>query len=211
MSEEPHHRSRTRMTVAEAARALGISEGAVHQRVERGELEHEHTPNGRLIVYLDSAVASAAGPDRVRDGSHDAKTERHARSLEDEVQYLRNELDQEREANRENSLIITALKDRITELEASQTAPVEPESREPYLSTVGPDERSEHPRVPKIPENLKNDAVWAQFFVTAGAGIVAAAVLVMSVLNGQVVLAGLAGGLTLLSILSFLSHWVLFR
>ncbi len=51
--------SRVSMTVAEAARALGISESAVHQRVKRGELGREHTSNGQLIVYLDGAAAIA--------------------------------------------------------------------------------------------------------------------------------------------------------
>jgi signal peptidase I len=152
--------------------------------------------------------------DRVLDESYDAKTERYVRSLEDRVGYLRDERDREREANLENSLIIAGLEERISKLEASQMSAVEQEKREPHLPTVGPDDPDQeggHPQVHKVPEDLKNEAVWAQFFITAGASIVAAAVLVMSVLNGQVVLAGLAGGLTLLSIVSFLSHWLLFR
>src|SRR5215207_3635613 len=83
VSEEPHDSSRTRMTVAEAARALGISESAVRQRVKRGRLEHERTPGGRLIVYLDSAATSETGRERVRDESHDARTEHYIRGLED--------------------------------------------------------------------------------------------------------------------------------
>jgi signal peptidase I len=212
--DESHDSSRVRMTVTEAARALGISESAVRKRVKRGMLEHERTPDGRLIVYLNSAATSAMSRERVPDESHDDKTERYVRSLEDRVGYLRDELDREREANRENSLIFTRLEERISKLEASQMAQPEPERREPHFPAEDPDnpnEVDEHPRVHYSPEDLKNEAVWAQFFVTAGASMVAAAVLVMSVLNGQVVLAGLAGGLTLLSIVSFLSHWLLFR
>jgi signal peptidase I len=194
VSEEPHESSRTRMTVAEAARALGISESAVRKRVKRGTLEHERSSNGRLIVYLDSAVTGVTGGYRVLEESHDARTERYVRGLEDRVEHLRNELDQEREANRKNKLIIAALEERISELEASQTARVEPESRERHPPTIDP-----------------KDAVLVQFFITAGASIVAAAALVICVLNGQVVLAGLAGGLTFLSIASFLSHRWLFR
>jgi signal peptidase I len=194
VSEESHGSSRTRMTVAEAARALGISENAVRKRVKLGRLEHERTSDGRLIVYLDSAATSATGPERILDESLAARTERYVRGLEDRVEHLRNELDHEREAIRENKLIIAALEERISELEASQTATVEPESRELPPATIDP-----------------NDAVMVQFFITAGASIAAAAVLVISVLNGQVVLAGLAGGLTLLSIASFLSHRWLYR
>jgi signal peptidase I len=186
VSDESHNSRRFRMTVAEAARALGISESAVRKRVKRGKLEHEHAPNGRLIVYLDSAATS--------DEPHEAKTERYVRGLEDRVEHLRKELDQERDANRENKLIIAALEERIAELEASQTATVEPERREPHPPTIDP-----------------NDAVLVQFFITAGASIAAATVLVVSVLSGEVLLAGLAGGLTLFSIVGFLTHWWLFR
>jgi hypothetical protein len=185
-SDESHNSRRFRMTVAEAARALGISESAVRKRVKRGKLEHEHAPNGRLIVYLDSAATS--------DEPHEAKTERYVRGLEDRVEHLRKELDQERDANRENKLIIAALEERIAELEASQTATVEPERREPHPPTIDP-----------------NDAVLVQFFITAGASIAAATVLVVSVLSGEVVLAGLAGGLTLFSVVGFLTHRWLFR
>jgi signal peptidase I len=177
------------MTVAEAARALGISESAVRQRVKRGTLEHERAPDGRLIVYLDSAATSR---ERAPAESHEARTERYVRGLEDRVEDLRDELDKEREANRENNRVIAALEERIAELEASQTA--QPETRELPRPTIDP-----------------HDAVLVQFLITAGASIAAAAVLVVSVLNGQVVLAGLAGGLTLLSIASFLSHRWLFR
>src|SRR5215216_3025615 len=194
VSEEPHDSSHTRMTVAEAARALGISESAVRNRVKRGTLEHERTPNGRLIVYLNSAATSETDRDQILDESHDTRTERYIRGLEDRVEHLRNELDQEREANRENRAIITALEERIAELEVSQTARVEPERGGRHPLKIDP-----------------KDAVLVQFFITAGASIAAAAVLVISVLNGQVVLAGLAGGLTFLSIASFLFHRWLFR
>ena len=212
--DKSHHGSRDRMTVAEAARALGVSQSTVRRRVKHGKLEHERTPNGRLIVYLDKATTSATHRNYVSEESHAAKMERHARGLEDEVEHLRNELDQERDDNRQNKLIITALKERSTELEASQTAAVEPERREPHLPTAGPaapDEGDEHPRVRTVPETEKDDVILAQFFVQAGTSIVAVAIFVISVLYGQVVLAGLAGALTLLSIVGFLFHWILFR
>jgi signal peptidase I len=194
VSEESHGSSRTRMTVAEAARVLGISESAVRKRVKRGTLEHERTPKGRLFVYPDSAASSKSGRERAIDESLAARTERYVRGLEDRIERLRNELDQERGANRENKLIIAALEERISELEASQIATVEPESTERHPPTIDP-----------------NDVVVVQLFVTAGASIAAVAVLVVSVLNGHVVLAGLAGGLTFLTIASFLSHRWLFR
>ena len=193
MSDEYYDNSRTRMTVTEAAHALGISESAVRKRVRSGSLEHERASDGRLIVYLDSAATSATGRHSVIDESHDARTEHYIRG-EDRVEDLRNELDQEREANREKVRTIAALEERISELEASQTSPEEAESSNLDRSTIDP-----------------SDAVLVQYVITAGASVAAVAVLVISVLNGHVVLAGLAGGLTLLSIASFLSHRWLFR
>src|SRR5215207_5386207 len=149
VSNESHDSNRTRMTVAEAARALGISESAVRKRVKRGTLEHERTPDGRLIVYLNNAATSETGRDQILDGSYDVRIEHYVRGLEDRVEDLRNELDQERGANRENKLIIAALEERISELEASQTATVEPESRERHPPIIDP-----------------NDAVVVQFFIT---------------------------------------------
>jgi hypothetical protein len=55
---------------------------------------------------------------RVSDQSRD-QDDRYTRSLEDQVEYLRRQLDQERDANRENRRIDAALTSRIPELEAS--------------------------------------------------------------------------------------------
>ncbi len=43
-----------RVTIQEAARRLGISEGAVRKRVTRGTLEHDKEESGRVYVYLDT-------------------------------------------------------------------------------------------------------------------------------------------------------------
>ena len=193
---------RARMTVAEAARALGISENAVRKRVKRGKLEHERTPNGRVFVYLDDAATSASG----HDGSHSVST------LKDQVEHLRGELERERTANRKGGLIIAGLEERIAELEASQKATVTPEGREAAPPTAGSDEGGqEPPRAHKVSEYFKNDAIWAQFFITAAASMVAIAILVISVSEGRVPVAGLAGALATLSIMAFLVHLWLFR
>ena len=191
---------RTRMTVAEAARALGISDSAVRKRVKRGNLEHERTPNGRVYVYLDAATSTSG-----RDGS------RGVGNLKDQVEHLRGELDREREANRKGGLIIAGLEERIAELEASQKATVAPEGREAAPTAGSAARGQEPPRARKVPEYYKNDAIWAQFFITVAASMVAVAILVISVSEGRVLVAGLAGGLANLSIVAFLLHLWLFR
>ena len=42
-----------RVTIQEAARRFGVSEGAVRKRVTRGTLEHDKEDDGRVYVYLD--------------------------------------------------------------------------------------------------------------------------------------------------------------
>jgi excisionase family DNA binding protein len=145
MSDESHD-IRDNMTVAEAARMLGITEGAVRKRVERGKLAAEHMADGRLLVYLDH---DATTTDKTRDRLRPSRDERYTKSLEDQVQYLRGQLDQERDANRENRRIIAGLTQRIPELEAagpseppeaSQTAGEGPDRAEPRPATGAPQE-----------------------------------------------------------------------
>jgi len=195
---------RARMTVAEAARALGISDSAVRKRVKSGKLEHERTPDRRVYVYLDAATSTSG-----HDGS------RGVGNLKDQVEHLRGELASERVANQKGGRIIARLEERIAELEASQKATVAPEGREAApLTAAGSAARGqEPPRAPYASEYYENDAIWAwaQFFITAAASMVAVAVLVISVLEGRVLVAGLAGGLATLSIVAFLVHLWLFR
>jgi hypothetical protein len=122
------------MTVAEAVRVLGISEGAVRKRVERGKLKHGRIPDGRLIVYLDT---TATNRHHVHSTTHDTTTERYVRSLEDQVEYLRQQLDQEREANRENWRIIAGLIQRIPEIDSAREISRKP-SEFPTRSQGGP-------------------------------------------------------------------------
>ncbi len=193
---------RARMTVAEAARALGISDSAVRKRVKSGKLEHERTPDGRVYVYLGDTATSTSG----HDGSPGVG------NLKDQVEHLRGELAWERVANQKGGRIIARLEERIAELEVSQKATAAPEGREAAPPTAGSDERGqEPPRARKVPEYYKNEAVWAQFFITAAASMVAVAILVISVSEGRVLVAGLAGGLANLSIVAFLFHLWLFR
>src|SRR4051812_19390514 len=45
-----------RVTVREAAVLLGVSEGAIRKRVDRGTLEHDKGEDGRVYVYLPGGV-----------------------------------------------------------------------------------------------------------------------------------------------------------
>jgi hypothetical protein len=77
-----------RVTIQDAARLLGISEGAVRKRVKRGALEHDKEPDGRLYVYLDGG---RRGIDDVQDAGVDHHNAALISRLEDEIAYLREE------------------------------------------------------------------------------------------------------------------------
>jgi hypothetical protein len=125
MSDQSQDRHDNGVSVAEAARVLGITEGAVRKRVERRKLAAEHAPDGRLIVHLERDTTAT---DTTRDRPRPSRDERYTSSLEEQVEYLRSQLDQEREANRENRRIIAALTSRIPELEPAPEARESPET-----------------------------------------------------------------------------------
>jgi hypothetical protein len=87
--DEGDRRGVDRLTIQEAARRLGISEGAVRKRVTRGSLKHEKEDDGRVYVYLD-----AGGRRRVdagQDEGVDPNSNALISQLRDEVVYLRDE------------------------------------------------------------------------------------------------------------------------
>jgi hypothetical protein len=147
-------------TVAEAAQLLGISEGAVRKRVERDKLAADHTPDGRLVVYLNRDTTSATH-DTTHDRPRQSRGDRYTRSLEEQVEYLRGQLDQERNASAELRQIVAGLTQAnaehartIREIEAptaqeptdaAETTEEAPERAEPGPATVGAQEGARRP------------------------------------------------------------------
>lgn len=99
------------ITVQEAARRLGVSEGAVRKRVARGTMRHDKGQDGRVYVYLDAGVD--AGQDEGVDPHNSALTSQ----LRDEIAYLREE-------NRRKDEII--MQQAITMRQLTAAAPQEP-------------------------------------------------------------------------------------
>ena len=83
--DEGDRRGVDRLTIQEAARRLGVSEGAVRKRVTRGTLEHHKDEDGRVYVYLDGGV------DEGVDEGVDPNSNALISQLRDEVAYLRDE------------------------------------------------------------------------------------------------------------------------
>lgn len=89
--------NRERLTVAQAATRLGITEGAVRSRIKRGTL-HTTKEGGTVFVLLSGGTSEAnqtpnAGVPRDQAELID--------SLQDQIRYLREQLDAEREARTE--------------------------------------------------------------------------------------------------------------
>ena len=106
-----------RVTLRDAAQELGISKEAVRKRIQRGTLASDVGEDGRRHVYLDDV-----GDVGLSGGLHgdDPRYEL--------IAMLRDQLEAEREANRENRRIIAALAARIPEPGAPREEP--PESPE---------------------------------------------------------------------------------
>jgi predicted transcriptional regulator len=106
-----------RVSVPEAAKLLGISEGAVRQRMHRGQLQYDKDENGRVYVY----------PTAVDTTNNDVKTADDALvdELRDRIRFLEQELAdrkeealrRDEEAKRKDAILMT-LAQRVPELEA---------------------------------------------------------------------------------------------
>jgi|GEM_PF-1042221 hypothetical protein len=130
-----------RVTVADAALLLGISEDAVRSRLRRGTLRRETGGDGTVFVMLGTdRPASNQRPtaDRLinqqndrqttaqqidghddRGGGSETDRDELVEALRDEVTHLREQLDRERDASAELRRIVAGLVQRVPELEAA--------------------------------------------------------------------------------------------
>jgi hypothetical protein len=133
MAERDQSRDRpgdemVRLTVADAAHRLGMSEAGVRKRIQRGQIPYERGDDRRVWV----------SPGEVRHAeSHDEPDQSRAELVEelrDQVRYLRDQLDQERTSSAELRRIVAALTQRIPELPAGTPQAPDSEARESPVS-----------------------------------------------------------------------------
>src|SRR5215217_8184392 len=110
-----------RLSVAEAAKVLGISQQAVHGRIKRETIEHDLGEDGKIYVYVeDNGVEQSVGNSVVND---------YITSLKSEIESLKHDREVWIEEAKRKDTIIMALTNRIPELEASPESPPDaPES-----------------------------------------------------------------------------------
>ena len=134
-----------RLTVAQAATRLGITEGAVRSRIKRGTLRTTKE-SGTVFVLLGGGTSQA---NQTPNAGVPGDQSELVASLQDQIRYLREQLDAEREARteerRRHDTVLAQLSAAnaeqartIRELEAPQESPedaemveAEPEGTEP--------------------------------------------------------------------------------
>ncbi len=119
--------ARHRLTVREAAEMLGTSVDAIRKRIRKGSLASEKGEDGRVYVWLDPDQDEGQPEASQGDPQPGVETSELVEELRRQNEYLREQLDVEREARteerRRSDTLIARLMDRLPELEA----PAEPQ------------------------------------------------------------------------------------
>jgi DNA-binding LacI/PurR family transcriptional regulator len=140
-----------RLSVAEAAEALGVTRDAIHKRITRGTIEHEKGEDGRFYVYVDT---STEGLDMSVGESVDKTKvealERLIDSQHDRIAFLEHELDRRGDETARLHQIVAGLTQanaqlsaRVPELEPPREATEDAETVEE--DSEGPVPRSGRP------------------------------------------------------------------
>jgi predicted DNA-binding protein YlxM (UPF0122 family) len=127
-----------RLSVMEAAEALGVTRDAIHKRIRRGTIEYEKGEDGRFYVYVDTSTS------RVDQSAYESKDESKVEVLErliegqqDRIAFLERELERRGDETVRLHQIVAGLTQanaqlaaRVPELEAPQEAAEAPEPAE---------------------------------------------------------------------------------
>jgi len=141
------------VTVHEAAKLLAITPEAVRARLYRGTLEREDGEDGTVYVRLHG--------DQLRPHAEQSFEQLElVQSLQDQVSYLRGQLDIRTEELREHRRIIAALTQRIPEL-----PPAEQHSTPNQEPAGGPESANEtaervNPLPPEEPREETSQLPW---------------------------------------------------
>jgi hypothetical protein len=156
-TDEPQ--TNQRLTVAQAAASLGITEGAVRSRIKRGTLATRREGGAVFVLLGGSTPQANQTPDAgVPSDQSPLELMREMMELTQErIRYLEHQVEEEREARRRADMLLARLVERIPELEAPtsgeaarEDAPESPESHVP--SETPPDASGEAQEGSERPE-----------------------------------------------------------
>lgn len=154
-----------RVTVAEAADRLGVKEQAVRKRIQRGTLVHDKDEDGRVYVYLDPSDES----DGTGNGANtDTEIDTLVKSLQDQIEYLRAELQRRGETHAEEArrkdTIIAQLAQRIPALPSTSSQEASPLRDGPETAPESTN-RGDAPPEPQEPaQSRERRSWWRRFF-----------------------------------------------
>ncbi len=126
-----------RLTVQEAARRLGVSEGAVRKRVARRTIAHDKGQDGRVYVHLP------AGVDAGQDAGVDPHSGALISQLRDEISYLREENRRKDEIIMQQAMTVRQLTGAQEPRGSTQTPAEGPEREDPRPADKDAQEGSE--------------------------------------------------------------------
>ena len=154
-TDEPQ--TNQRLTVAQAAAQLGITEGAVRSRIKRGTLTTTHEGNSVFVLLGDGTSQANQTPNADEPTDQPKLVE----ELRDRVAYLERQVEEEREARRRADLILGQLSQANAEqartiraiegstaeeaTEDAETVEEDPEQASPRSATVGAQTATQRP------------------------------------------------------------------
>src|SRR5215208_2223203 len=133
------------VSVEEAARLLDVSVDAVRKRIERGTLRSEKVGKTRY-VFLDVVMTQ-----------HDSDMTALVASMQDQIDTLKQELEDRKEEARRKDAILMTMAQRIPELEA----PASPEAREGDMTSS---EEADKGQVPPEQQEPTQRRSWLRAF-----------------------------------------------
>jgi hypothetical protein len=161
-----------RLTIQEAARRLGISEGAVRKRVARDTLTNDKAEDGRVYVYLDSD--GRRGVEVGQDEGVDPDSSALISRLEGEVAFLRDQVQRQQEIIAQQAVTMRQLTAASPQEASEDVETVEeaPERSEP---------RSDAGDSPTAPAKASEAIVFTEDFGPLSTGRYALGVLLLGI------------------------------
>jgi hypothetical protein len=149
MDNDPGRDTKQRLSVAQAADALGLTVDAVRSRIARGTIEHVRE-SGRVYVLLNSDEYRQ-GRDKYTDKGSDQVSDL-TDELRDRLHYVEGQLEAERQAHGEARRLLAAALERIPAIEAApdkregtEAADDQQGSAMPRPDTLSPEKQSARP------------------------------------------------------------------
>ena len=150
-----------RVSVAEAAQRLGISQDAIYKRIKRGTIPWDKGEDDKTYVYLDDVDVSTDGArqstDRPFESSNYVSKDELLSEMRARVSFLEEEL-QRKDA------ILLSLTQRIPELEPAKDSSSVPRDSSETTTEEFPGTHPPTPETPATGQQERKRSWWRQFF-----------------------------------------------